>query len=105
VAPVLDGVFLLLAGALLITPGFLSDVIALLLLIPAVRHGVARWGVRRLVQRVLVRGDVAGAKIKRGPGPSPAKSGRVEGPVIEGEFERLNEKTTGPHRGKDRDQV
>src|SRR5262245_42100113 len=41
VAPVLDAVFLMLAAALLITPGFLSDVLALLLLIPPVRHWLA----------------------------------------------------------------
>jgi hypothetical protein len=33
----------------------------------------------------------------RGPrGPSQPPSG--EGPVIEGEFERMDEKATGPHR-------
>ena len=46
VAPVLDGVFQVLAGVLLITPGFLSDVLALLLLIPPVRRGLARWCVK-----------------------------------------------------------
>jgi UPF0716 protein FxsA len=105
VAPVLDGLFLLLAGALLITPGFLSDVAALLLLIPSVRHGVARWGVKRLVQRVLVRGEALGGVVKGRTAPSPAKGGPAQGPVIDGEFERLDEKTTGPHRRSDRDRL
>ena len=41
---------------------------------------------------------MTGGKIEdeRGPAPSPAGAG--EGPVIEGEFERLGEKQTGPHR-------
>jgi hypothetical protein len=39
------------------------------------------------------------------PGPSPSGGDRVEGKVIEGEFERLSEKARGPHRGKDRDQI
>ena len=54
VGPVLDGAFLLLAGALLITPGFLTDVMALALLIPPIRRKVGRWCVRRLVERAHV---------------------------------------------------
>ena len=100
VAPVLDGVFLLLAGALLITPGFLSDVLALLLLIPPIRLAVARWSVKQLVKRAL---DVSNTRID--PASSPPSSGRKEGLVIEGEFERLGEKATGPHRRADGDRL
>jgi len=105
VAPVLDGVFLLLAGALLITPGFLTDVLALLLLIPAVRHGVARWGVKQLVKRAQVQFKATGGRIDGAPGPSPSGSGPAKGPVIDGEFERLGDKATGPHRRKDGDRL
>jgi UPF0716 protein FxsA len=103
VAPVLDGVFLVLAGVLLITPGFLSDALALLLLIPPARRGVARWCVKQLVARAHVQLR-AGGKIGDVPGQPPA-AGSGQGPVIEGEFERLDEKATGPHRGKDRDRL
>ena len=105
VAPVLDGVFLVLAGALLISPGFLSDVLALLLLIPPVRRAIARWGVKQLVRRAHVRFSGSGARIAGEPEPHPSHAGRAEGPVIEGEFERLGEKTTRPHRGNGRDRV
>ena len=101
VAPVLDGVFLLLAGALLITPGFLSDVLALLLLVPAVRRGVARWGVKQLVKRAQVQFRATDGRIDGAPGQPPA----AKGPVIEGEFERLGDKATGPHRRKDGDRL
>ena len=104
VAPVLDGVFLVLAGVLLITPGFLSDALALLLLIPPVRRGVARWGVKQLVARAHVQLRAAGGKI-RGRSRAAACCRPGQGPVIEGEFERLDEKATGPHRGKDRDRL
>lgn len=49
VAAVLDGVWLMLAGLLLILPGFLSDVAALTLLLPPVRTLLAALLVHRLV--------------------------------------------------------
>jgi UPF0716 protein FxsA len=109
VGPVLDGAFLLLAGALLIAPGFLTDVMALLLLIPSVRHRIMRWGVRRLVERAHVQVRTFEAGSRREPGRSSpggaSAQGVAKGPVIEGEFERLGEKTRTPHRDPDRGEV
>jgi UPF0716 protein FxsA len=105
VGPVLDGAFLLLAGLLLIMPGFLTDVAALLLLVPPVRRKFARWSIRRLVERTQVRIATYEATIGHPPGSAPSAAGRREGPVIEGEFERLGETSTAPHRGNGRDPV
>ena len=44
-----DGVCLTLAGVLLAIPGFLTDILALLLLLPPVRRGLRRWVGGRLV--------------------------------------------------------
>jgi UPF0716 protein FxsA len=103
VAPVLDAVFLLLAGALLITPGLMSDAVALLLLFPPVRRGAARWLVRRLLGRAQLH--VFGSETESNHQPPSSRDRRGDGPIIEGEFERLNEKATGPHRRNDRNQV
>lgn len=46
-----DGVMVLLAGALLLTPGFLSDVVGVLLLLPPVRAGVRAAVLRRAARR------------------------------------------------------
>jgi UPF0716 protein FxsA len=98
VAAVVDGAFLVVAGALLITPGLISDAVAILLLIPPVRQLAARWLVYAMMRRAQVSvGVFQAATEARGPhGPSRPPSG--EGPVIEGEFERMDEKATGPHR-------
>lgn len=52
-----DAVMIFFAGILLLVPGLISDVIAIVLLIPAGRRA-ARWAVMRWWQRRVARGDV-----------------------------------------------
>lgn len=54
-----DGVLIIFGGALLVTPGFLTDVLGLLLLIPPTREVI-----RRVVMRVLARR--AADRVERG---------------------------------------
>ena len=51
---VVDGVLVIFGGAFLITPGFLTDIVGLLLLIPPTRALIRRLVVRRLGRRVVV---------------------------------------------------
>jgi UPF0716 protein FxsA len=51
---VLDGVLIVFGGALLLTPGFATDVAGLVLLIPPTRAVIRRVLVRRLAKRVVV---------------------------------------------------
>jgi UPF0716 protein FxsA len=51
----LDGVAVIFGGAFLITPGFLTDVIGLLMLLPPTRAVLLRFLVRRLGRRFAVR--------------------------------------------------
>ena len=51
---VMDGVLVIFGGAFLITPGFLTDIVGLILLIPPTRTVVRRVVARRLGQRVAV---------------------------------------------------
>lgn len=105
VAPVVDGAFLVVAGALLITPGLISDAIAILLLIPPVRRLVARWLVYVMVRQAQVRIAVVDAEQDGRHGPRSA-AGKGQGPIIEGEFERMrDEEVTGPHRRDSQDRV
>ena len=40
---VLDGLMILIAGALLITPGLITDTVGFLLLVPPVRAAIKNW--------------------------------------------------------------
>jgi UPF0716 protein FxsA len=62
---VLDGVLVIFGGAFLITPGFITDIVGLILLIPPTRAVVRRIVQRRLGRRVAV-GVVGGTR--RQPG-------------------------------------
>jgi UPF0716 protein FxsA len=53
----LDGLMVLIAGALLITPGFLTDIVGLLLLLPPVRNVVKR-SLRARLERALTNGTL-----------------------------------------------
>ena len=93
----MDGALVALAGGLLIVPGLLADVVGLALLIPPLRGFLAR----RLLRSMLGMSDVDGDA--REPRPSeggrPRQSGfPPDGPVIEGEFERLDERPVDPPR-------
>jgi len=50
-----DGVLVLLAGALLLTPGFVTDAVGILLLLPPVRAAMRAVARRRLARQVTVR--------------------------------------------------
>lgn len=51
---VFDGVCILVAGALLMTPGFLTDAVGFALLVPPLRAALYRQLVRRLERRIVV---------------------------------------------------
>jgi UPF0716 protein FxsA len=71
---VVDGVLIIFGGAFLITPGFITDILGLLLLIPPTRALVRRVLVRRLGNRLAV------GVVERG---RPRRSWDVEGNATE----------------------
>lgn len=74
---VMEGAFLLVAGALLLTPGFITDAIGFGFLCPPLRRFLIS---EYLLDRLIVAGRRSGS--------------RVDADVIEGEFHRENEKNT-----------
>jgi UPF0716 protein FxsA len=96
VGPLLDGVFLVFAGALLVAPGLITDTVGLLLLIPPFRRLIGRWCLNILMASSDVHVKVFTRRRHR-PGTGDAQSSdRSEGgPVIEGDYEKLDERTPG----------
>jgi UPF0716 protein FxsA len=74
-----EGLFLLVAGALLLTPGFITDAVGFACLTPPLRRGV----IRALVRRGVVRAAAA-----RGGDPGGGQAG---GRVIDGQGRVIDE--------------
>jgi UPF0716 protein FxsA len=87
---VLDGALVIFGGALLLTPGFITDVLGLLLLIPptraVVRAVLARWLAHRMVAS-MTRGRRAPEHEPARPRPRPEYD--VEGSAVDSDAERL----------------
>jgi UPF0716 protein FxsA len=58
---VVDGVLVVVGGALLLTPGFLSDILGIVLLVPPTRAAVRGLLIRRLGARLVVGGAGPGS--------------------------------------------
>ena len=61
---IIDGVLIIFGGAFLITPGFITDIVGLLLLLPPTRAALRRTTRRLIERRAVVR--VGGAAIRHG---------------------------------------
>jgi UPF0716 protein FxsA len=87
---VLDGGLVIFGGALLLTPGFLSDILGALLLLPPTRAIVRGILVRRFAGRMVA--SVAGG-VRRRP-PTWPRNGHgaydVEGQAVDVDAERLD---------------
>ena len=77
-----DGAAVLVSGAFLISPGFITDVLGFLLLVPAVRDLVSRVLVRRLSRRITGFG-VSGQTLRGTWGDATESSPGLEGDVID----------------------
>ncbi len=92
--PLAHGAMILFSGALLLTPGFFTDTVGFLLLVPKVREAMFRWIRSRMV--VQSSASFHSAQFRSGP-----QNGRNPGPkdVIDGEFQEIPEeprRTKGP---------
>lgn len=90
VAEIVDGICLLLAGALLLTPGFVTDALGFVLMVPGLRQALVAPILRRLAARGGMRGGFY-AQGRSGPG-----GGDGGGGVIDGEYEEVRPEDKKP---------
>lgn len=86
-----EGLLLAIGGALLLTPGFVTDGVGFTCLFPLTR----RWLAGRMMNRMIVQGNVhMGGTMGSGPdwqGPRRDRYGNI---IIEGEYERDDDSVT-----------
>jgi len=90
-----DGICILVAGVLLLTPGFVTDTMGFLLLVPPLRRAVGAGVIMKLVQSGNIRTNFS-RRTYGNPGSSSggasARPGRRpgSGPIIDGDFENVS---------------
>ena len=92
---VLDGALVIFGGALLLTPGFVTDVLGIILLLPPTRVLVRALVARRLLPRIVITrfgapaAAAAGTARRGGPRRRPGGGADVEGTATEVDPPRL----------------
>ena len=84
-AEIIEGVLLAVAGAFLITPGFLTDFIGFMIIIPITRRITALMLLKRMAARADFRTN--GSDLRGGSN----KTRDASGSVIEGEYEKKDQ--------------
>ncbi len=77
--PLANGAMILFAGALLLTPGFFTDIVGLSLLVPSVRKAAFTWAKSRVKVQSFTMGDQPQSAQRHGP----------DDRVIDGDFEEV----------------
>lgn len=85
--PLADGALVLVGGALLLTPGFLTDALGALLVLPATRSIARRWLTGYATRRALGESSrmPRGRRRPGGPSAASARPRPGEGVVLEGQ--------------------
>ena len=75
----LEGIMLLVGGALLLTPGFITDAMGFTCLLPGLRRPIARWIIRQGVLKAI---NVSGRSFRTDQ-PSQTSGTTIDGDFIE----------------------
>lgn len=110
VDPVIDGISLMMAGALLLTPGFFTDAVGFLLFVPPFR----RWLARRIFAQMVRSGHVfvAGGGPEDRGAPPGGRRGRDDGTrhgsredtIIDVEYEPVDDESRDDDRSNRHDE-
>lgn len=86
--PLAHGAMILFSGALLLTPGFFTDAVGFLLLVPGVRTFMFAW----IKKRINVQ------SFQMGPTPQHPRRPNPRGDVIEGDYSEVDPNEPDPKR-------
>lgn len=85
---IVEGLLLLVAGVLLVTPGFVTDFVGLTLLLPVIRKGI----IKRIQQYIVVNGVASSsAHFRPSSFVEPSAEQNInhhQGKTLDGEYER-----------------
>lgn len=83
-----QGLMLVIAGVLLVTPGFVTDIVGLLFVVPGSRHFIAGHLSKHLQARVVTQGGFGGPGNPFGQQGSPFEQSKPpgDGDVYEGQY-------------------
>ena len=96
ITEVFDGLCILVGGALLLTPGFITDTAGFLLLVPPLRDILRRLAGRYFVNKAEMHVWTDAPSSGEGPG-SPGDGSVGNGPVIDGQFEEIHSEDAEGH--------
>lgn len=87
---IVDGLFLAVGGALLLTPGFITDALGFVCLLPFARQGLIVWCVGPFLKRMMAHGSmhVHQAGTSSHQHTSTQRDSLYEKDAIEGEYRR-----------------
>ncbi len=101
VGAMMEGAMTVMAGFFLIMPGLITDTLGFLLLIPPVRKFMAGRLAAGMFGAADVHVEVYENERRQEPRPGQGNTGvGNSGPVIEGDFERLDERPVDPRKGR-----
>ena len=80
-----DGALILIGGTLMLSPGFVTDAVGILLILPLTRPLFRRVLTGFVTRRVVLGVTGSDAGWPSGPGGRPGGPGAPEGPVVRGE--------------------
>lgn len=91
-----DGLMLAVAGVLMVTPGFITDIFGILLVLPGTRHVIARFVSKHMQMRVVTAGGFQQQSPFAGQ-QSPFEQPRGDnGDVFEGQYTDKSEPDDKP---------
>lgn len=100
--PIAHGALILVAGILLLTPGFFTDAVGLLLLVPTLRGRLIAWGAARITVKTVGFGRSGPRGASRG---NPVEGARRDSPpasadTIDTDYEVLDESSRNSPKGR-----